>query len=151
MKKLLKKLKAWWSKQNEPVVPRPVPVVPAPEPIPTPVPVPEPTPAPVDPNAPTVVESLRWVKWDNFPKIRFECPLIETWQKTGDKNVCAILRINGKKVEWIAAGRQWTTAHNAVTPGKYYRPELKKGDIVDVDFTDIHGKNPTNKKTLVWQ
>lgn len=110
-----------------------------------------PTPAPVVTNSPAIVlRSVRWHDRDGFPKMQFDAPAIEHWNKTGPKRVCAILRVNGKKVEWIASGRGWTTVHNAITPGKYYRPEIKSGDTVTITFTDIYGKNETNPQTLVW-
>lgn len=107
-------------------------------------------PPPVVVTSNEVLRSVRWHDRDGFPKIQFDAPEIERWPKAGEKRVCALLRINRKKVEWIASGRGWTTAHNAVTPGKYYRPELKSGDVVEITFTDIYGKNETNPKTLVW-
>ena len=111
---------------------------------------PEPPKPEVPPEAVTTNEVLRSVRWDGFPKLRFDAPEIERWDKTGSKRVCAILRVNGKKVEWVASGRGWTTVHNAVTPGKYYRPEIKSGDVVRITLTDIYGKRETNAKELVW-
>jgi hypothetical protein len=116
-------------------------------------------------NAPVTVGvtnlTLRSARWDKFPVIRFDAPCVKDWKKvTGgnNKTVCGILKLNGKKCEWIGAGRDWVSAHNATVvidpvsgkPGKYYRPEFKSGDAIKVTLADVDGKNETNPQELIW-
>lgn len=113
-----------------------------------------------DPAAPVVVapaavpeQALRSARWDGFPRIRFDAPVVATWPRsTGSngKTVCGLLRINGQKVEWIGAGRDWVSAHNATVPGgKYYQP-LPSGARARITLTDINGRNETNPQELTW-
>lgn len=102
------------------------------------------------PPAPPPAGILRAAKWNKFPRVDFDAPEIERWPRTGDKNVCAQLFLNGRKVEWIAAGRQWSTVHNATVPGKYHRPEIKSGDVVTISIADLNGKNESNRIQLIW-
>lgn len=98
---------------------------------------------------------LRSIQWDGFPKVKFDAPEIESWpQQSIDGRQCvATLHINGKKVEWVASGRQWTTVKNALNKNdkKYYRPELKPGMTVSAELVSVDGGRRSNAKTLVWQ
>lgn len=118
--------------------------------------------APVVSNAPTAAGILQSAKWNKFPRVDFVAPEIEKWPRTGSKNVCAQLFLNGRKVEWIAAGRGFSTVHNALpipvknedgnvigyTRGKYFQ-DLKSGDTVTISIADLNGKNESNRITLV--
>ena len=103
-------------------------------------------------DAPAPGLTLRSAKWSGFPKIVFDCPAVATWPKktgTNNKTVQGLLRINGQKVEWIGAGRNWVSAENAVNEGKYHQ-DIGSGRTVRVTLCDINGKNETNAQELVW-
>jgi hypothetical protein len=103
-----------------------------------------------DADSATVAPALRSAKWDGFPRVKFDCPVIETWpRKTEKKTVCGQLFLNGKKVEWVAPGRQWSTVVNATVAGKYFQ-DIRSGQAVTISLADINGKNETNRVELFW-
>jgi len=94
-----------------------------------------PAPVPVPPGD----AAYRWDKW---PTVKFSINRTGWPTKTDKGKVLdGLLYVNARKVEWVAQGRDWSTVRNAITRGRYYRPELKPGDIVDVEVVDISGKS----------
>jgi len=103
------------------------------------------------PSVPSVVKSelLRSARWSPFPRVAFDAPEIEARADDGSaKRIIGQLFLNGRKVEWIAKGRQWSTVHNATVPGKYFQP-MKSGDTVTISIADLGGRNESNRKELV--
>lgn len=87
-------------------------------------------------------------KWNRYPRVDFVAPAIESRKAVGSKGIVGQLFLNGKKVEWIARGRGWSTIHNATVPGKYYQ-ELRPGQEVTISIADLDGKNESNRIVLV--
>lgn len=108
------------------------------------------TGSPADPRM--VLKSIRW---SGFPAVKFDAPEIESWpRRTIDGKPCvAMLYINGRKVEWVPAGRQGSNVKNALNPAdaKYYRPELKAGMTVQASLVSVDGERRSNELPLVWQ
>lgn len=105
------------------------------------------------PSDPKMV--LQSIQWSGFPQVRFVAPEIETWptDTVEGKKCVATLHIDGKKVEWVPAGRQGSSVKNAINPNdkKYFRPDLKPGMVVQASLVSVDGKRRSNALPLVWQ
>lgn len=115
--------------------------------------------APSAPSEPSVVPSgiLKSAKWNRFPRVEFVAPEIEKRKDDGSrKRLIGQLFLNGKKVEWIAKGRQWSTVHNATErltkegkPNRYFQ-NIQSGQKVTISIADLAGRNESNRVELVW-
>lgn len=86
--------------------------------------------------------------------VGFKVENLKDWpvDTNGKKDILGIMRCNGKKFDWVSVDNAKTgvkTADNLY--GTKYGQDIKKGQTVQIDITDINGKSKTNPLPLVWE